>query len=156
MFEKIMDLVKKQVMDKVSGNSEIPADKKEQTIDTATSSLMDSLKRYATPDNISSIASMFGAGKKEEITEQKAAGITNGIKSDMITNLISKVGLSQGTANNLASGIVPAIMFLFSKKVSDDNDPDFNIGSILSSFTGDKNSDKSGVMDMVGSILGKK
>ncbi|MCC8087992.1 MAG: DUF937 domain-containing protein [Rikenellaceae bacterium] len=156
MFEKIMDLVKNQVMDKVSGNNDIPEEKKEQTVNTATSSLMDSLKKYATSENLSSLSSMFGGGSSTDSSRQKADSVKNGIQSDMISNLMSKVGLSQGTASSLASGIIPAVMSLFSKKIKDNNDGDFNIGSLLSGLTGDDNSkEKNNVMDMVGNLFGK-
>ena len=159
MLEKIMDLVKGQVMNTVDGNSEIPEDKKTETIETTTHSLIDGLKKYATPENLSSLTSMLGIGGQHQAAPLQTNGMASGLEANVVSALTSKVGLKPELAQTIASTVIPAVMSLFKKKVDDDNEPGFNIGSLVSTLTGGKSGNSAssgGVMDMLGGIFGNK
>lgn len=153
MFEQIMSLVKGQVMDKVDGISGIPEDKKDATVETTTHSLLDGLKKYATAGNISQLVSMFGGGSSSAETNS----LTSSLESNVVTALAQKVGLSPVVAQTIASKVIPAVMSLLKKKVGDDNEPGFNLETLVGSLAGkDKGSSGGGVMDMLGGFLGKR
>ena len=156
MLEKIMDLVKGQVMNTVNGIPEIPEDKKTETVETTAHSLVDGLKKYATPENISSLTSMLGIGKSN--TGTAASGnMAGGLESSVVSALTSKVGLNPSIAQKIATTVIPAVMSLFKKKVDDDNEPGFNLQSLVGSLAGKGSGNSSGgVMDMLGGIFGKK
>ncbi len=63
MFEKIMGMVKEQVMHSIDNVPGIPEEKKEQTIETTASSLVDGLKNHAAGGGLSGITSLLGIGK---------------------------------------------------------------------------------------------
>ncbi len=152
-LDKIIELVKGQVSDTVTRDSDIPADKKEQAVDATTSSLIDGFKQYLTPDHLSSLASLLGTGGASADGE-KAAQVSDGLQSNVISNLISKVGLSRGTSQKIASSVVPAVMALFTRKLKDGDDPDFNIGSLLGGM-GKNSKDDSGILDKIGSFFNR-
>lgn len=154
MLEKIMDLVKGQVMDTVNGMSGIPEEKKTQTVETTATSLLSGLKQYATADNLSSLASLFGGGK----SMGGSSAMTGGLEKTVVSALTSKVGLNASVAQTIASTVIPAVMSLFKKKVNDDNEPGFNLETLLGTLTGKGSTSSSGggIMDMIGGMLGKK
>ncbi len=140
-----MDLVKGQVTKSVAGISGIPDDKKAATVDTTVHSLLDGLKKTATSGGISSLTSMFGAGGKSS---------GSGLESGVVSALTSKVGLSPAIAQKIATSVVPLVMSLMKKRVADDNEPGFNLDSIVGGLTGKGSS--GGIMNMIGGIFGKK
>lgn len=151
MLEKIMSMVKGEVSDIVSGVSGIPEGQKEATVETTASSLVDSLKKYVTGDNLSSLLSSFGKGGSG------VSSHTASIERSVTSALTEKVGLQPDVARKIVSAVVPAVMSLFSKKVDDDNEPGFNLGSLLGGLTGKSaGSGGAGLGDMLGNLLGKK
>lgn len=150
MLEKIMDLVKGQAMDTVGGMDGIPEDKKSAAVETTAHSLVDGLKKYATPDNLSAITSLLGMGRSGGGT----GGMVQGLESGVVSALTSKVGLSPSIAQTIASTVIPAVMSLLKNKVDDDNEPGFNLESLVGSLAG--KSSGGGVMGMLGNIFGKK
>ena len=155
MLEKIMDLVQGEVSDKVKGMSEVPEEKKKEVISTTTESLVDGFRKYATPDNVSKLTSMLGMGGGST-SAAGMKGMGSGLESGVASALTSKVGLSPSLAQKIAGAVIPAAMSLFSKKIGDDNEPGFNLKSLIGGLSG-KNSAKAdnsgGIMDLVGNIL---
>lgn len=154
MLDQILDLVKGQVADTLGGMPGVPEEKKSQAVETTAHSLLDGLKQYATSDNLSSITSMLGLGG----SGSGMGAAPQGLESKIVSALTSKVGLSQPVAQKIASTVIPAVMSLFRKKVDDDNEPGFNLESLLGSLGG-KNSGGSsggGLMGMLGGMFGKK
>lgn len=153
MLDKIMGLIKGQVENTVEGVSGIPEDKKEATVETTASSLLDGLKKYATPDKISQLASMLGGGS----SSASSGEVAGTLQTSVVSALSKKVGLNPSVAQKIASAVIPAVMSLLKKKVGDDKDPGFNLQTLVGGLTGkDNGSAGGGVMDMLGSFLGKK
>ena len=158
MLEQIVNLVKGKVGDIVSQHADIPEDKKEETVKATTTSLVEGLQQYLTADNMSALTSLLGGAKTGGSTGQ-TGGMLSGIQNKIASTLTSTVGLNASLAQTIASKVVPAVMSLFSKKVDDDNEPGFNVGSLLKGLTGGSSGSSTGgggLMDMVGSLFGKK
>lgn len=148
-----MSLVKGQVADTVAGVAGVPEDKKEQAVETAASTIMESVKKYATPENIDKVMSMLNSGGNAESVIGNSE-MVRGVSSNVVSGLIEKVGIKPEIAEKITSAVIPAIISLFKNKVNDDNEPGFNAGSLIGALTGNKGS--GGIMDMVGGFLGKK
>ena len=148
-----MSLVKGQVADTVAGVAGIPEEKKEQAVETTASTIVESVKKYATPENIEKMMSMLNSGGNAESVIGKSE-MAQGVSSNVVTNLIEKVGIKPEVAQKISSMVIPAIISLFRNKVNDENEPGFNVGSLLGSLTGNKT--QGGIMDMVGGLFGKK
>jgi uncharacterized protein YidB (DUF937 family) len=146
MLENIIGLVKDQVLNTVSGNANIPEDKKDSVVETTTSAVLSGLKDHFTPDNLSAITSLFGGG----------SGAGNNISSSLQTTVVSalseKVGLNKDLANSIASSVIPAIMGLLSNKSNDPNDSGFSVESIIGALSGKGGG---GILGALGSLFGK-
>lgn len=148
MLDNIIGLVKDQVLNSVTGgNIDIPADKKDQIVDTTASSFMDGLKSNISMDNLSSLTSLFGS---KDSTSTNS--ITSGIQSTVVASLCEKVGLSKELANTIASTAIPAIMGMFQSKANDPNDSSFSIESLIKSFSGGKGG---GILGALTGLFGK-
>jgi hypothetical protein len=147
MLDGILDLIKDQVIGAVK-KAGVPANKQQAAVETTTSTIMDGLKDHLSPDNISSIVSLFGGGSSAKAASNPMVA---SIQSSVVSALSEKVGLKPAIANTIASTVVPALMGLLSKKSNDPNDS-FDLGSLLKSFTGNSGGGVSGVL---GDILGK-
>ncbi|MCD8071743.1 MAG: hypothetical protein LUE10_00885 [Alistipes sp.] len=161
MLENIISLVKNKVGDMIGSDADIPEDKKGQAVQATTTSLIEGLKDYATPENITSFASLLGTSgaHTENSSAIQKSNITQGLQSNVISSLTSKVGLDRGSAGKIAMMVVPAVIALFSHKANDRSDSGFNIGSIVNAFKGGASENSSsggeGILEKVGSFFGK-
>ncbi len=150
-----MSLVKGEVSKAVANVPGIPAEKKAATVETATSSLLGSLKGQLNAKNLPGLLSAFGGGTG-------SASKTGAIGGSVVKALTDKVGLSPAVAQQIVSVAVPAVMALFSKKVADTGEPGFNVGSLLGALSGSgggKSSSAGGIGSLLGglgSLFGKK
>lgn len=149
MLDTIIDLVKSQFSDTVKNNPEVPSDKKDEVVNTATSSLMDGLKSSFTLDNLSSLTSLFGSSNGLSSNNSLISTLQNTV----VSSLAEKVGINKNIANSIASVAIPAILSKFQNKVDDPNESDFNIESLIKSFSGDSNG--GGILGTIGSLFGK-
>ncbi|MCC8019918.1 MAG: hypothetical protein LIO85_09130 [Rikenellaceae bacterium] len=164
MLENIISLVKDQVMDKLPEDADIPADKKNEVAKTTTTSIIEGLKNQMTPENISSLKSMLGgtAAREGDTAAIRENGITQGVESNVVSSLTSKTGLNAATATKIAALVVPAVIAVFARRTKSGGGSGFDIGSLVSAFTGHGSSSSSstsgggsGIMDMVGKFFNK-
>lgn len=148
MLDNIINLVKEQALGAISGNTAIPADKKDAAVDATTSSIVDGLKEHFTSGNLSAITNLFSGGSAD------IQGISSSLQNSVVSALSDKVGLNKDIANNIASAVIPAVIGLFSKKTNDPNDSGFSIESLAKAFGGDGKG--GGIFDALGSLFGGK
>lgn len=146
MLEGILDLVKEQVVPAITNNENIPADKRSAVVETTTTTVVEGLKEYFTPDNISSITSLFSG-------EAGGSNIVSGLQNSVVNALSEKLGLNKDIANSIASAVIPAIMSLFSQKANDPNDESFTIESLIGALGGKSGG---GLLGMLGGLFGNK
>lgn len=144
MLDSILNIVKEKAMDVISNNAGVPEEKKQDAVQTTTSALADGLKQNLNMSNLSALSGLLGGGSSS------ANPIINNIKSTVVNELTSKVGLSQGIATTIATTVISAVMNVLSKKVSDPNEKGFNLESIVGAFTGGSGSGSGG--DLLGSL----
>lgn len=146
MLEGILDLVKEQVVPAIANNENIPAEKRSAVVETTTTTVVEGLKEYFTPDNISSITSLFSG-------EAGGSNIVSGLQNSVVNALSEKLGLNKDIANSIASAVIPAIMSLFSQKANDPNDESFTIESLIGALGGKSGG---GLLGMLGGLFGNK
>lgn len=158
MKDKLINLIKEQVRKVLAQDPEIPAGKREETVNATTGSLVDGLKQYMTPENMPAIASLLGKGTAAEYGFESSS-MLSGIQSKIVSILTSKVGLKPQLAEKIAVSVIPAVTNFLSKETTDGKGG-FNLGSLISSFTGGGNGQSDtnfsgGLMDKIGSLFGK-
>jgi hypothetical protein len=148
MLDQIMDLVKGQVTKSLGGIDGIPAGKESAIAETTAGSLIDGLKKNA---SLEGLGALLGGG---------GGGMMDGLSSGVVKSLTSKLKLSPAVAEMIASKVIPAVTSLLKSKVDDDNEPDFNLESILGNLVGGGGAAKSGglggLLGGLGGLFGKK
>jgi hypothetical protein len=157
MLDNILDLVKGQVLPAITGNANIPENQKNAVVETTASSLLEGLKDQLIPDNLNEVVNMFSGNSP--LSHFGNAAMVQGIQSTVTSALTSKLGLNSGIASTIAGVVVPAVMKMFTNKVADENEPGFNVQSLIEALTGGKSNGKSsggGLLDMIGGLFGGK
>lgn len=156
MLENIISQIKSQVMDQVESHPDVPQEKKGETIEATTESIVSGLKQYIKPSNISAITSLF-KGKVSEM-DVKSSTVAKNLESGVISSLTSKVGLQQNVAQSIASSVIPALIAMFTSKTREGSS-DFSVGSLISGFMGKNSASSSsggGLKNFVGGLFGGK
>ncbi|MCD8261471.1 MAG: hypothetical protein LUD15_08235 [Bacteroides sp.] len=149
MLEQILGLIKEYAEQAVNANTEIPEDKKQQTVQVTTEAVTDGLKQHLTPSNLSSLSSLF----RNSTANTAGNPIVNGIKSMLTNALMQKVGLPQGTSNSFASGLVPSLISMLSSKMNNSSGSGFNLESLVNAFSGSNNDQHGNILGTLGNFF---
>ena len=146
MFQELINLVKENAGSVIQNNPAIPADKKEEAVQIAGSSVMDGLKNSLMSGNIKDVLKLFSGGG----ADTASSPVTQNVNNTLTENLSSKLGIPASQAGGIASAIIPMILGKLVNKTNDPNDKSFDLQSMLNQFSGGKTSG----MD-IGGILNK-
>ncbi len=167
MLDNLLELVKSHATEGIINNPAIPNEHNDAAVQVASSSIFDTLKNAASGGNFSDIVSMFNGGGNNAALSP----LVNIMQNDMVQNLMHKFGLDQAAASNAASNVLPNAISSLVNKTNDPNDSSFNIqdiiskvsggaggfdiGSLVSKFTGGNNSQSGGgIMDSIKGLFG--
>lgn len=132
MFENLLNLVKEHAGEAIVNNPAIPNEKNDEAIHATTNSIVDTLKGQLTSGNLSSIMDMFKGGG----AAVNASSVGTAVHGNVVTDLMSKFGIDNAQASNIASSLIPKVMENFVSKTNDPNDKSFDVSSIVSSLGG--------------------
>lgn len=144
MLDQLTALVKEYAGDAIITNPAIPNEKNDEAVGLASNSIVKGLKDTFTNGGISDVTKIFNGGE-QDVTQ---SALTQNIKGNFVTDLISKFGLDQGKASQIASSLIPMVMAKFVHKTNDPNDKSFDLSSIIGGLTGGN------MGDMLGKISG--
>ncbi|MFV0506263.1 MAG: DUF937 domain-containing protein [Bacteroidales bacterium] len=150
MLDGILDLVKDQAMKAIGGNTDVPEEKKEDAINTTTSTIVDGLKDQMSSGNLDSIMGLFG-GSKSDVTNNP---LVSSLQNSVVSALGKKVGLNPSICSSIASAVVPTLIGMISNKEKDPNDS-FSIASLVGSFAGQQGGKKGGLLGGLSNLFGK-
>lgn len=168
MFDQILSLVKEHAGSAIINNNDIPNDKNDAAVETATHSIMDTLKDAVQSGNMSDVMSLFNNGGSNVSSNP----LTQNMQGNLIEKLMQKFGLNNSQAGGIASSLIPSVLGKLVHKTNDPNDSSFDLSSILSHFGGSNfdvgsvlskfglgggsnNGQGGGIMDSLKNILGK-
>lgn len=155
MFEQLLDLVKQHGSAAITNNPDVPNDQNEAVAQTATTSIMDTLKNMVSGGGLSSITNLFHSQSSgRDVSDHP---VTQNVSSDLVTNLMNKFGFSSDKASGIANSLVPTIMNKLTGKANDPNDSSFSLQGIISSLTGGGGAagGGGGIMDKIEGLFGK-
>ena len=144
MFENLLDLVKEHAGDAIVNNTDIPNQHNDDVIKTSTESIMNSLKSQASGGGLQDIIGMFSNGQSLQNNP-----VVNNIGQNVVSDLMTKNGLSQGIAQNVVSSLIPLVMNQLVKKTNNPSDSSFDLNGIMGALGG--NNSASGI---IGNVLG--
>jgi len=139
-------LVRDEVSRVVGGMGSIPQEKQGAVVDTAAGSLMNGLKKFATP---AALGALLGGGSAAGGVG--GSGAVGSLSSGMISDLVAKAGLSSSAAKGVAAGVVPAVVSLLGKHAG--STPGFDISSMIGALGGG-GAKASGGLGNLGGIAG--
>src|SRR4051812_6030119 len=98
MLDSILSSAKGELLDQLSSKFNLNPDQANKTVDTAKKTVADGLINEVTSGNISGLTSLFNGG-----AAAASNPIIGGISSQLVTNLVQKVGLNQQVASAISN-----------------------------------------------------
>ena len=135
MLDQLIKLVRENAGNAIENNPDIPADKKQEAVNAAGSSISTGLQDMLSKGGIKDILKLF-SGK----ADVNASPVTQHVNSSLTENLSSKLGIPAAQAGGIASSIIPSVLGNLVSKTNDPNDSSFNIQDIFNQFSGGKTS----------------
>lgn len=146
MTEELKSLLSEKIGEIISGQADIPTAQKKKVTDTATTSMVDAIKKQASSSSITDLISMFGGGASGSL--QKT------LTSTVSSALVSKANLSKGIADTVAGVVVSAVSSMLSKDSKGGGGID--LGSLLGGLAGGGNAKSGGgLADVLGGLFKK-
>ncbi len=145
MVESIINALKSEVGEQILGQTDLKSDQLNGVFSVIGDVATREVKDQMLSGNLSDVMNLFS----DKPNTASANILQNNILNGVISNLVSKLGLSQGVASTIAAIAIPALMNLITKKNSTtpDDDP-----SPLNEIFGGK---KGGLGGALGGLLGK-
>ena len=138
MFEQLMNLVKQYSGDAIINNPDVPNEQNEEVMQTASGSIMDTLKGMMSGGGAANVLNLFN--NQNSGADVSNHPVTQNVSSNLITTLMNKFGMNSSKAGGIASMLVPMVMSKLVSKTNDSNDSSFNIQGIFNSLSGNKTS----------------
>jgi uncharacterized protein YidB (DUF937 family) len=131
MLDQLTNLVKQYAGDAIINNPAIPNERNDEAINETSSSIAGGLQNMLSSGGAQDILKMFSGNQSVSNST-----VTNNVSGGVIQNLMSKFGLDQSTASNIANKLVPNVMQNLVQKTNDPNDSSFDIQGIFNGLSG--------------------
>ncbi len=131
MLDQILNSEHNQLFDIVKNFSGVSDDQNEAATTVVKDTIVSSLTQQAQSGDLSGIMEMF-SGSQTDLNSPAASGLS----SNIIQNLVGKLGISQGNASGLVQQILPVVMNMFNNKASAAQSSGLDIGSLIGQFVG--------------------
>lgn len=136
MLENLLNLVKQYAGEAIVNNPAVPNERNNEAIAEASNSIAGGLQGLLSQGGLKDVLKLFG-GQGGAIEN---SGITQQISSGLIQNLMSKFGLDNQAAGNIAGSLVPNVLSGLVQKTNDANDSSFDIQGVFNQLSGGKTS----------------
>ncbi len=136
MFEDLLKLVNDNAQDAVITNPEIPNEQNAPVTEHVTNGILDGLKKHAAGGGLEDVVKLLGNSGGDLDSNP----VISTIKTDLTSSLMQKFGLSQGSAGNIISSMLPGIISQFVSQTNDPNNSTFSFTNIFNQLTGGKSS----------------
>jgi len=130
MLDQLTNLVKQYAGDAIINNPAIPNERNDEAINETSSSIAGGLQNMLSSGGAQDILKMFSGNQSVSNST-----VTNNLSSGVIQNLMSKFGLDQSTASNIANKLIPNVMQNLVQKTNDPNDSSFDIQGIFNGLS---------------------
>lgn len=159
MLDSIMDAVKGQVTSAISEKTGLDLGQAEQALPIAQESIMEGVMGAVSGGNVDGILGMLtsavGGGSSEAGGGLMQNMLYKGIAGSFVSNLTSKLGLSEGIAGTLSSVALPMIMSKIGGATQAAGDTDgIDAGSMMSALGIDGGGLLSGLAGLAGGAEG--
>ena len=132
MLDNLINLVRQHAGSAVINNPSIPNEKNEEAVQSASSSIISTLKNALSGGNINEVLGYFKNG------QSASPALVTDATGNYASELQSKFGLPAEKANEVAKEVVPNAMNDLAAKTADPNDNSFNVQDIFNQLSGGK------------------
>ncbi|HRD43417.1 MAG: hypothetical protein JST03_00555 [Bacteroidetes bacterium] len=180
MLEELFNLVKNVASEPSSENTQITPDQKNEVVAEATNTVASGLRNIVAGGGIQSLIGLLTGGNNQQ--QGKSSLLSNPIVAMMIGHfagkLMNKLNIGNAQANSIATSLIPGVISSLIGNINDSSNstfsienllksitggqtdqiaqqnPQFNIGDLISQFTGGGNSSQqpSGILDVIGQL----
>ena len=132
MLDNLINLVKGQAGESIINNPAIPNERNEEVIEQTGNSIAGGLQNILQSGGLKDVLKLFGG--------QETAGADNpvvkGVSGNVIQDLMSRFGMDQQSAGNVAGNLVPNVLQQLVNKTNDPSDNGFSIQGIFDQLSG--------------------
>ena len=139
MIEQLFSLIQNESQQEIINNPEIPNEQNNLAVGLATESIFSGLQNVLANGGLQQVMGLFGGGGQGQ-----SSGISmnnpmvSGIAQNLIGQLMTRLGLSQKTAHNIAGSLVPMVLGSLVKKTTSTENNGFDINGLLGTLLGGK------------------
>lgn len=132
MLDQLLNGEHNQLFDIVKNFSGIESHQNEAATTVVKESIIDTLTQQAKSGDMSSIQAMFSGSHTDA-----NAPFASVLSSNIVQNLIGKLGISPSTAQSLVQQILPVILNMFNSKASQAKNSGLDIAGIIGQTLGE-------------------
>lgn len=114
----------------------IPADRKEEAVTVAGTSIFDGLKSVLAGGGVNQVMALFNGGASSAASSPVVETISNQVTS----NFSSKFGIDSQAASGLAGSFLPGVISAMVTKANDPTDKSFDVQSLFNGLSDGKTS----------------
>lgn len=130
MFEQLMQMIQQGGQQSVVENNEVPNEHNEAILNEAQQSITSGLQGLASSGQLNTLM------ESNDAQQVAAHPAVQNISNNFMGNIMEKFGLSKGTAATIAASLIPMVMSKVMNKGGAQGGGGFDLGSLISSFTG--------------------
>lgn len=146
MLAELINLAKSQLGNTVTQNTPLEANQAEQAIEIGGNSIFDGLKGELLSGNLPQLMSLFSGNL--DANSLMSNPIVSNIAKNFISEAVSKLGISQETANTVVNFALPHLLSFFGNQAKQ------NPQALMSAVTENAGSDAmDGIKDMLGGFF---
>lgn len=135
MIEQLFSLIQNESQKEIINNPEIPNEQNGLAVGLATESIFGGLQNILANGGLQQVMGLFGNNQNNINANNPVVG---GIVQNLIGQFMTRLGLSQSSASNIAGTLIPMVLGqLVGKTTSADNNG-FDINGLLGSLLGGK------------------
>jgi hypothetical protein len=137
MIEQLFSLIQQESQKEIINNPAIPNEQNGLAVGLATESIFGGLQNVLANGGLEQVMGLFG-NNQENAGVRQDNPLVGGIVQNLVGQFMTRLGLSQQSANGIASVLIPMVLNkLVGKTTSTDNNG-FDINGLLGSLLGGK------------------
>src|SRR4051812_19736687 len=105
MLENLLSLVRENAGEAIINNPTIPSEYNEAAIQTTAQSILNGLQQQINGGNLEGLLTMF-SGQATATNHP----VINNVNQNVVSNLMARFGISNGSAGAIAASLVPVVM----------------------------------------------
>ncbi|GAA4409842.1 hypothetical protein GCM10023187_33700 [Nibrella viscosa] len=134
MLDTLMNLVRDQSGDAIVNNPAIPNEQNNVAMESVMNGILGGLKQQANEGNIGGLLSTIMGQQSTSAQNPVVSGVMNNVTGQ----LAERLGISPQIASSVAAAVVPMVLSRLFSKATDPNDSSLDVGSIMTTATGNK------------------